>query len=107
MKFLKVISLLFLLGCNSAFACHLSFHFTQYPPQAYTDAKGQWQGLDVDMLKLLTAKAKCSYNIVTMPWARALTLLDKGQIDGMSSVSKTPERQKTTFFISIIYKSSL
>lgn len=83
----------------AAGACKLTVRFEDYPPQYYLDKNNQWQGMAVDFAKALLHQAGCDYRVIKAPWARALDMLEKGQIDMMLNVSRHPTREHYSYFI--------
>lgn len=51
-----------------------------------------WQGMDVDVLNILTAKSGLTYKIITMPFSRSISELSKGEIDMVVNLTKNDER---------------
>ncbi len=99
MKSVNALLCLLLVTCLPLSACELVVRFGHYPPQSSLDENQQWQGMTVEQTKALLKQADCRYKFVETPWARALDMLAKGQIDMMSSVTITPERQQFAHFI--------
>jgi len=79
--------------------CNLSVRVTEYKPQYYQDAAGQWQGLAVDITRALFKQAKCEITFVDVPWNRALHLLHRGGLDILSNMTVTAPREKYSYFI--------
>ncbi|MEJ6475505.1 substrate-binding periplasmic protein [Pseudoalteromonas piscicida] len=90
---------LFALLCHSAFSCELIVRFENYAAQSTLDEKLVWHGMDVDFAKALLDEAGCGYRFVSIPWGRALKLLQEGEIDLILSVSKTPAREQYAYFV--------
>ncbi|WP_194710101.1 substrate-binding periplasmic protein [Pseudoalteromonas sp. S16_S37] len=97
------IGLLLLIVSNLANAtlnnCELIVRFENYSAQSLQDEQMRWHGLDVDFAKALLDEAGCSYRFVSIPWGRALKMLELGEIDLMLSVSKTAQRMRFAYFI--------
>lgn len=94
---LNLISFLFVFTFF-ANACEITVRVEDYSAQSRL-LDGKWHGIDVELAKALLTNAGCSYEFVVLPWGRALKLLEKGEIDMMLSVSKTPERVPFAYFI--------
>jgi len=61
-----------------------------YPNYFFKD--GQWQGIDVDIVRLLMEHAELNYEFVPMPFARALKAIDTGGVDIILNLVKNNER---------------
>ena len=79
--------------------CEIIVRFENYSAQSQLDADMRWYGLDVDFAKLLLDEAQCRYRFISLPWGRALKMLEEGDIDLMLSVSKTAQRMRFAYFI--------
>ncbi|CAM4434194.1 MULTISPECIES: substrate-binding periplasmic protein [Pseudoalteromonas] len=91
--------LLLALLCQNVFACELVVRFENYAAQSKLNDDLVWHGMDVDFAKALLDEAGCSYRFVSIPWGRALKLLEEGDIDLILSVTKTPVREQFAYFI--------
>ncbi|WP_409455173.1 substrate-binding periplasmic protein [Pseudoalteromonas sp. MMG012] len=80
-------------------ACEYVVRFEDYGAQSKLDKSLNWHGLDVDFAKALLDEAHCTYRFVSVPWGRALKMLEIGEIDMMLSVSKTALRMQYAYFI--------
>jgi polar amino acid transport system substrate-binding protein len=69
-----------------------------FPPYISFDALGEPHGLDVDILRRTMALAGCDFTLREVPFKRALRDVKLGHLDGMPSVSRTPEREDSNFF---------
>ncbi|MCJ8271323.1 MAG: transporter substrate-binding domain-containing protein, partial [Psychrosphaera sp.] len=83
----------------SAAVCELKVRIPNFEPLAMRDDQGNWHGIDVDQAKALLDQAGCSYRFIEMPFARGIHKLQRGELDMMREISKTPERQKTLYFV--------
>ncbi|WP_234401216.1 substrate-binding periplasmic protein [Pseudoalteromonas sp. T1lg23B] len=79
--------------------CEFIVRFENYSAQSQQDAQMRWHGLDVDFAKSLLQEMDCGYRFVSVPWGRALKMLELGEIDLMLSVSKTAQRMRFAYFI--------
>ncbi|BBN80276.1 ABC transporter substrate-binding protein [Pseudoalteromonas sp. A25] len=79
--------------------CELIVRFENYSAQSLQDEQMRWHGLDVDFAKALLDEAGCGYRFISIPWGRALKMLEMGEIDLMLSVSKTAQRMRFAYFI--------
>jgi polar amino acid transport system substrate-binding protein len=96
-------SFLLLFQSTACFAtasdCEFIVRFENYSAQSQQDDSLRWHGLDVDFAKALLDEMGCGYRFVSMPWGRALKMLEQGGIDLMLSVSKTAQRMRYAYFI--------
>lgn len=77
---------------------------SDYMPFSYKDQSGQITGLDVELLREIFAAIGCDYELIDLPFKRALKEVAKGSIDMMPFMSITPERQTFARF-SVPYRS--
>ena len=78
----------------------------EYPPFNQLDAKDQPIGFDVDIAKALCRKmaATCSFEV--LDWDALIPSLNAGKVDAIvSSMSITPEREKTIDFTNKYYNT--
>lgn len=64
-------------------------------------ADGQWQGLGVDVLRTLAARAGDTVRFGIYPWARAQAMVQRAQADILIGPYKSPERDKQFAFIDL------
>jgi polar amino acid transport system substrate-binding protein len=62
-------------------------------------ADGQWQGLAVDVLRALAARAGDTIVFRMYPWPRAQAMVERGQADILVGPYKSPERLKRFSFL--------
>ena len=98
MKFVLLLLLLCFIA-PPVFSCNLLARFAQYDPQAMLNEQNQWYGMDVEHIKLLFKQAGCTIRFIELPWGRAIEMLKKGEIDIMTGMSITAERQQFAHFI--------
>ncbi len=60
--------------------------------------QGSWSGVDMDLTKALLDEAQCNFTVLEVSWARALIMLNSGDIDLVLNVSKTIERGRLLFY---------
>jgi len=71
----------------------------QWEPYSYYDARGNFTGIDADMVRAIFSEAGCTLvELGSMPASRNLTLFFRGDIDMMTGASVTPERAKRAWF---------
>ena len=71
---------------------------TDFPPHLIQQDEA-WTGLSVDLMALLATKVGCELKLINSPWLRSLQLSEQGQLDVVSHLSFTPERQAHFAFI--------
>ncbi|MBF0287574.1 MAG: transporter substrate-binding domain-containing protein [SAR324 cluster bacterium] len=79
--------------------CHIRVRVTDFPPQYFQDEQGEWQGLSVELSKILLKEADCTVSFYDMPWARGLLSMKKGDLDMMTNLSITEERKKYMHYV--------
>lgn len=62
-------------------------------------ANGQWQGLGVDVLRALSARAGDTVVFQLYPWPRAQAMVERAQADILVGPYKSPERAKRFAFL--------
>jgi len=69
-----------------------------YPPyEMVIDA--QLTGLHIDLIREVTGKIGRQAHFVTLPWKRCLQYMEKGKVDALSYMYKTPEREAYTHYL--------
>lgn len=61
--------------------------------------QGELRGIIPDLVRELQARSGCALNLVIMPRARALLEFDRGEVDVITSVMRTPERDRLGTFL--------
>lgn len=69
----------------------------EYPPYIVQDGNSA-KGLTVDIVKEVFSRMKRNISLEFYPWARALAVLESGQVDGLFTIKRTPERESTMLF---------
>lgn len=65
-----------------------------WPPYEFVDKSGELQGLTADILKLVEQELAIKFNTITdYKWAEILNKLKDHQLDMVSSIVQTPERE--------------
>lgn len=95
---LKYLTIVFMFFCTSTLSCHLTVRVEPFAMQSQKGDK-QWHGLNVDLATALLESANCRFEFVSVPWARALELIEVGEIDMMLDITKTNQRDKFLYFI--------
>lgn len=88
---------LLLLLLAPARACLLRVHVSDFPPYSY-QKDGEWLGSRVVLSQRLAQKLNCTLRFYDVPWARALLLLQQGDLDLMFNLTPTAEREKFFWF---------
>ncbi len=98
---MKLVCVLILITLTSqAFSqCRLSVRVANSIPQYYQDVNKNWQGMGVELIKVLLNEAHCQPIYTVYPWRRALAQLQVGKLDMMVNLSITSERKKYMWFI--------
>jgi len=69
-----------------------------YTPFSYKNEAGRITGIDVEFVRDIFAEIGCEYELVDIPFKRAITELAEGRIDMMPFMSITFERQQFARF---------
>lgn len=65
-----------------------------WPPYVQRDEVGRWSGVAVEILESAAASAGLAVEIVEAPWRRALAMAERGEVDGIFPLNRTPEREE-------------
>lgn len=71
----------------------LRFVTEPFPPYTYA-SQGKAAGPMVDVLQAACAQLKRACQIEVLPWRRALAMAERGEVDGIFTVSNTAERRQ-------------
>lgn len=71
--------------------------FTSWFPYTYSE-NNEAKGYEIDILKAVFKRMHVSAKYIELPWKRCLMSLKYGEADVLSSLLKTPEREKYTIF---------
>ena len=77
---------------------------TDWPPAKIIE-NGRFGGTDVLMLEELAKPIGLIFEYVECPWRRCLVMLEAGEVDLISSISKSPERERYLQFIEPAYRN--
>ena len=92
---LLVAGLLTLLsGVASAERAPLRVMTDYWPPFRIAADGGQLRGLDIDLLRELERRTGLRFDVQRAPWSRGLAEMNKGTVDLMTGLAKTPERER-------------
>ncbi len=74
---------------------------TVFKPFEYTDASGNFVGIDVDLVKAIAEDQGFAYEIKSLGWDAAIAACQSGQADGMiAGASITDERKESGWIFS-------
>lgn len=77
---------------------------TAFNPFEFTDANGNFVGIDVDILAAIAEDQKFEYELKSLGWDAAITACNAGQADGMiAGASITEKRQSEGWIFSDSY----
>ena len=94
-----LISMLTALGQAQVFACTLRLGVeTHFPPHIIKTDTG-WSGLSVELAERLAREIDCNIILVESPWLRAMRMIEKGELDLISHLTYSTERQQHFAFI--------
>jgi polar amino acid transport system substrate-binding protein len=91
----------------NSFGCQLDVRLEQFSPASQKNIQGSWSGVDMDLTKALLDEAQCNFTVLEVSWARALIMLNSGDIDLVLNVSKTIEREVDYYFIGPIHNETI
>ncbi len=72
---------------------------TVFKPFEYTDAEGNFVGIDVDILAAIAADQGFTYELRSLGWDAAIAACQSGQADGMIAGASITEERKSTGWI--------
>ncbi|MBQ8831839.1 MAG: transporter substrate-binding domain-containing protein [Oscillospiraceae bacterium] len=72
---------------------------TVFKPFEYTDANGEFVGIDVDILAAIAADQGFEYELRSLGWDAAIAACQSGQADGMIAGASITEERKNTGWI--------
>jgi len=70
----------------------------EYPPFEYNDSKGYPSGFNIDILRSVAAVMHLNVEIKLGPWNEVREKLERGEIDIITGMYKTPGREKKADF---------
>ncbi|MCP3922875.1 MAG: amino acid ABC transporter substrate-binding protein [Desulfobacterales bacterium] len=76
--------------------------FDHWPPRRIV-TKTSFSGIDAEIIQNIAAHLKLEVRFVECPWARCLYMLELGQVDIISGLLKSPEREKYIHYINPPY----
>ena len=72
---------------------------TVFKPFEYTDANGNFVGIDVDILAAIAEDQGFKYQLTSLGWDAAIAACQSGQADGMIAGASITEERKSTGWI--------
>lgn len=99
LKFIVAIVVLPSFWLSQAIACQLRLGVeTHFPPHIIQTEQG-WSGLSIELMQRLAREIECDVVLVESPWLRAMRQIDQGELDVISHLTFSPERQQRFAFI--------
>lgn len=94
------------LAAISALICHplladerrIRVGFSHWPPMKIV-TPNDFNGIDAELLRLLSRRLNVQLEFVTTPWKRAQVMLAKGEVDLLTSIGKTAERMEFAAYV--------
>ena len=74
--------------------CILRFAWVDLPPYQFPDPDGTIKGIDHDLVTEAARRAGCTVTWLHAPRPRALMMVQEGQVEAISGVARTPERER-------------
>ncbi|HYD78655.1 MAG TPA: transporter substrate-binding domain-containing protein [Paucimonas sp.] len=68
-------------------------------PFEYVDAQGRLTGFHVELVRAVAAELGWEVQFQRYAWKRAQALLEAGQVDAVTYIGKTPERERYAWFL--------
>lgn len=80
--------------------CKITFTVSNnFPPFQMEDEQGQWTGIAVDLARTMVTKAGCEFDVVNLPWKRALDYVKEGNLQLLPLVTASAQREEFLHFI--------
>ena len=70
----------------------------EYFPNEMMTNDNQLTGVHIEIIRAVAKLLKIRIEIKSLPWNRALHLMEKGKADAITHIGKTPEREKFAIF---------
>ena len=80
------------LTSNLCAGAELRFGLYNWPPFSFVEEREN-RGIDVDLAREIAREIGITFSIRTCPFKRCLTEMAEGQLDLMSGIARTPERE--------------
>ncbi|MEB8431918.1 transporter substrate-binding domain-containing protein [Cocleimonas sp. KMM 6892] len=91
----RILTFLIILSCyhTQVFAEQMiKIRVSEFPPNYYKDANGDWTGLGVELASAIVKKAGFEPVFINEPWARALESMKEGGLQYMTNLKKADGR---------------
>ncbi|WP_419788202.1 substrate-binding periplasmic protein [Pseudodesulfovibrio sp.] len=92
-------------GSAAAPAQEVVIPFDHYPPWRFTDARGDIEGIDIQLARTLLENVGLPARFVEVPWKRCLAMLESGEGDLLNGVLWSKSREKYMYFLQPPYKN--
>ncbi|MGV8944953.1 MAG: transporter substrate-binding domain-containing protein [Lutibacter sp.] len=89
--------------CNVIAQVYVVGGDSDYAPISYVDKTGKASGLDIDILKAISVKNNMSLSFHLSNWDKALTSIKSGEIDIITGIIFSDEREKFLDFTIPVY----
>ena len=73
-----------------------------FPPFSYMD-KGRLTGIDVELVHEMARRLDISVRIQVYPWARVMSSVKRGEVDGAFAAFDTQERQRFCLYVGVLH----
>ena len=73
-----------------------------FPPFSYMDS-GRLTGIDIDLVHEMARRLDISVRLQTHPWARVMSSVRSGEVDGAFSAFETEERQAFCLYVGVLH----
>ena len=73
-----------------------------FPPFSYMD-KGRLTGIDVELIHEMARRLDISVRIQAYPWARVMSSVKRGEVDGAFAAFDTQERQRFCLYVGMLH----
>ena len=80
----------------------LTVAINHYPPWVIAEER-PFSGIDIDIIKTLSAELSLETKFKKCPWKRCLAMMENGKVDMMTGLFRTPEREAFMAFIEPAY----
>ncbi len=82
-----------------SYSCELDVRLEEFSPESQKNELNNWVGIDMELTQALLTEVGCSFQVLEISWARALFMLERGDLDVILNVSKTKKREDKYYFI--------
>ena len=82
-----------------SYSCELDVRLEEFSPESQKNEHNNWVGINMELTQALLTEVGCSFQVLEVSWARALFMLERGDLDLILNVSKTKKREAKYYFI--------